>query len=317
MTVHRGKTHEYLGMTLDFHTAGVCKISMPKYTAEILSEAESAMDDCKGTKSSAAPKTLFNVDDDSPKLNKKRSEIYHRLVAKILWATKRARPDTATAISYLMTRVQDSNEDDWHKLTHLVKYIRATKDLDLTLGCSGDNVLRWWIDGSHGVHPNMRGHTGGGLCMGRGYPISQSGKQKLNTRSSTESEIVAVDDMMPTVLWARQFLDEQAHAVKDNLVYQDNQAAILLEKNGRASSSKRTKHINTRYFFITDRMTKKELSVAWCPTEDMTGDFWTKPLQGSSFRRLRDLVMGVVPQELPRTAKTKLKKATTKVKNKK
>ena len=64
-------------------------------------------------------------------------------------------------------------------------------------------------------------------------------------------------------------------------------------------------------------MTKKELSVAWCPTEDMTGDFWTKPLQGSSFRRLRDLVMGVVPQELPRTAKTKLKKATTKVKHKK
>jgi hypothetical protein len=84
--------------------------------------------------------------------------------------------------------------------------------------------------------------------MGLGYPISQSGKQKLNTRSSTESELVAVDDMMPTVLWARQFLVEQQFQVEDNLVYQDNQAAILLEKNGRASSGKRTKHINTRFF---------------------------------------------------------------------
>ena len=126
----------------------------------------------------------------------------------------------------------------------------------LTLGARGDSVLRWWIDGSHRVHPNMRGHTGGGLSMGLGYPISQSGKQKLNTRSSTESELVAVDDMMPTVLWARQFLVEQQFQVEDNLVYQDNQAAILLEKNGRASSGKRTKHINMR--FLKNRQNGKK-----------------------------------------------------------
>jgi hypothetical protein len=78
--------------------------------------------------------------------------------------------------------------------------------------------------------------------------VSQSNKQKLNTRSSTESELVAVDDLMPTVLWTRQFLNEQGFEVVDNIVYQDNQAAILLEKNGRASSGKRTKHINTRFF---------------------------------------------------------------------
>jgi hypothetical protein len=309
MTVHRGKTHEYLGMTLDYNTPGVCEVSMKKYTQEIISEAEKCMDNCKGVKTSAAPKDLFMVDEGSRKLDKVKKELFHSLVAKILFATKRARPDTATAISYLMTRVQESSRDDWKKLAHLIKYLRGTKDLVLKLGASGDSVLRWWIDGSHGVHPNLRGHTGGGLSMGVGYPISQSGKQKLNTRSSTESELVAVDDMMPTVLWARQFLENQSYTLKDNLVYQDNQAAILLEKNGRASSGKRTKHINTRFFFITDRMAKKEVSVAWCPTEDMTGDFWTKPLQGSSFRRMRDQIMGVVPQELPRVSKTKKKKA--------
>jgi hypothetical protein len=307
MTVHRGKVHEYLGMTLDYGTAGVCKVSMPKYTAEILSEAEKVMD-CKGTKSCAAPKDLFCVDSDSPKLDHKRSEFFHSIVAKILFATKRARPDTATAIAYLMTRVQDANEDDWQKLCHLIKYIRETKDLVLTLGAKGDNVLRWWVDGSHTVHPNMRGHTGGGLSMGLGYPVSQSNKQKLNTRSSTESELVAVDDLMPTVLWTRQFLNKQGFEVVDNIVYQDNQAAILLEKNGRASSGKRTKHINTRFFFITDRIGKKEVTVKWCPTEDMTADFWTKPLQGASFRRMRDLIMGVTTQGLPRVSKTKKKK---------
>ena len=141
--------------------------------------------------------------------------------------------------------------------------------------------------------------------MGRGYPIAQSGKQKLNTRSSTESELVGVDNLMPEVLWSRLFLEGQGYGVKDNLVYQDNQAAILLEKNGKSSSGKRTKHINARYFFVTDRIAKGDIAVKWCPTEDMTGDFWTKPLQGSLFRRFRDLIMGVVPQREPRGSKEK------------
>jgi hypothetical protein len=93
-----------------------------------------------------------------------------------------------------------------------------------------------------------------------------------------------------------------------NIVYQDNQAAILLEKNDRASSGKRTKHINTRFFFITDRIGKKEVTVKWCPTEDMTADFWTKPLQGASFRRMRDLIMGVAKQGLPKQRRRKVRR---------
>jgi hypothetical protein len=84
----------------------------------------------------------------------------------------------------------------------------------------------------------MRGHTSGGLSMGRGFPIVTSTKQKLNTRSSTESELVSVDDMMPAICWTRYFLLEQIYEVRENIVYQDNESAILLERNGKASSSK-------------------------------------------------------------------------------
>jgi hypothetical protein len=97
----------------------------------------------------------------------------------------------------------------------------------------------------------------------------KSTKQKLNTRSSTESELVAVDDCMPAICWTRYFLESQVYGVFENILYQDNQSAILLEKNGKASSSKRTKHINIRYFFVTDRISNKELSVEWCPTKQM------------------------------------------------
>jgi hypothetical protein len=52
----------------------------------------------------------------------------------------------------------------------------------------------WYVDASFAVHPSMHRHSGGGLTLGRGFPISVSTKQKLNTRSSTESELVGVDD---------------------------------------------------------------------------------------------------------------------------
>ena len=71
---------------------------------------------------------------------------------------------------------------------------------------------------------------------------------------------------------------------------------MLLEKNGKASSGKRTKHIDIRYFFVTDQIKKKRMSVEWCPTADMIADFWTKPNQGQLFKRNRDLIMGVERQ---------------------
>ena len=78
-----------------------------------------------------------------------------------------------------------------------------------------------------------------------------------------------------------------------NFLLQDNQSSILLERNGRASSGKRTRHINIQYFFITDRVNVKEVEIECCPTKEMVADFMTKPLQGSHFRRLRDLIMGM------------------------
>jgi hypothetical protein len=44
----------------------------------------------------------------------------------------------------------------------------------------------------------------------------------------------------------------QGYYVKDNVLFQDNKSSIILEKNGKASSSKHTKHINIQYFFITN-----------------------------------------------------------------
>jgi hypothetical protein len=275
------------------------------YVQEILNAFDKAEPKGSGTKSSAAPSNLFKVDEDCEKLDETQAIAFHNLVAKTLYATKRARPDTCTAVAFLTTRVREPDKDDWTKLVHLMKYIRGTKALPLILSASGSGILKWWIDASFAVHPNMRGHTGGGLSMGRGFPIVSSTKQKLNTRSSTETELVGVDDCMPAILWTRYFLDSQGYGVRENIVFQDNKSAILMEKNGKASSSKRTKHINIRYYFVTDRISKQDLTVEWCPTGDMIGDYMTKPNQGALFTKFRDQIMGVTRARDPGLGKVK------------
>jgi hypothetical protein len=140
----------------------------------------------------------------------------------------------------------------------------------------------------------MKGHTGGVMTMGMGFPLDKSTKHKLNTHSSTESEVVAVDDLILQILWVHLFLKAQGFAVSNNILYQDNKSAMLLETNGRASSSKRTWHIEIRYYYVADQVAKGDLRVVWCPTDKMIVDFLTKPLQGKAFVKFWGLLMGAV-----------------------
>ena len=82
-------------------------------------------------------------------------------------------------------------------------------------------------------------------------------------------------------------------------MYQDNQSAILLENNGRASSSRQTKHLNIRYFFITDRIKKVELKIEYCPTDDMVANFFIKPLQGKKFIQFSKIIMNLKELNVP------------------
>ena len=141
----------------------------------------------------------------------------------------------------------------------------------------------------------MKGHTGSSFTMGHGMITSGSTKQKLVTRSSTECEVVGVHDVMPQLIWSNMFLKAQGVKVTDTVLYQDNQSAMLLEQNGRLSSTKRTKHMNIRYFHIKDRIQNGELRVEYCPTGDMVADYFSKPVQGSLFKRMRDAIMNIAP----------------------
>jgi hypothetical protein len=82
-----------------------------------------------------------------------------------------------------------------------MKYLRGTRTLLLILSANRTGILKWWVDAAYAVHPNMQGHSGGSLSLGRGFPIVSSTKQKLNTQSSMELEIVGADNFMLAISW--------------------------------------------------------------------------------------------------------------------
>ena len=172
---------------------------------------------------------LFKVDDDAATLDEERKDIFHHIVAKLLFVAKRGRPDLDLTISFLCSRVDKSTEQDWLKLRRLLHYINGTIRLKRFISVDDCKTLRTWVDASYGVHMDIRGHTGGAMSLGSGLIHHKSSKQRLNTKSSTETELVGASDYMPHNAWLKRFLQKQGYELQDNIYYQDNESTMKLE----------------------------------------------------------------------------------------
>ena len=184
------------------------------------------------------------------------------------------------------------NIDDWQKLERVLTYLSCTKDERRIIGINNISVMNTYIDASYAVHPNMRGHTGGVISFGHGIVHSKASKQKINVKSSTECELVGLSEYVPYSLWLGYFLEEQGYKLKSNLIHQDNQSTMKMEVNGRTLCTGNSRHVNIRYFFIKDRVDKGEVDITYYPTGQMLADLFTKPLQGSLFKKFKSVIMG-------------------------
>ena len=289
-TIVRGKKHRYLGMLLDFSYPRKVKIRMDEYVQRMIDEFPVKFDK-NTTQETPAGNDLLDTGRGEELDNEKR-EIFHSFVAKGLFLSKRARIDIHPTVSVLATRVQRPNDSDWKKLIRLIKYLHSTKKWHKTLKADSLRIIKHYVDASFAVHPDFRSHTGSMMTMGDGAMLVKSNKQKLNSRSSTEAELIGVDDAMTMILWTKLFMEAQGYKVEENIIYQDNRSAILLEKNGRKSAGKRSRAINIRYFFVTDHVDKGNVTIEYCPTDQMIADFMTKPLQGQKFKDFRSVLLG-------------------------
>jgi hypothetical protein len=175
---------------------------------------------------------------------------YYHTTAQLLFLSH-VRCDIQTTVAFLTTHIMyQPDKDNWGKLKPVLKYLNSTRFVCLTLFSESFTNIHWYVDVSHQKHDDCKGHTGSLLTFGKGATTSSSTKQKIPSKSSSESEIIALRDKSSDILWKRQFFEAQGYNISTNVVFQDKTSTLSLAKNGYISSSKRTKHIKAIYFFI-------------------------------------------------------------------
>ena len=125
-------------MTLIFKNKSVV-VNMKEYLKEAMEE----LDIEYGRKvTMPAANHLFDVNEHQVKLGEDQKNLFHRITAKLLFVSKRGRPDIQVAISFLTTRVTQPDEDDWKKLLRLMRYIDTSIDLLFTLSIDSFNAIK-------------------------------------------------------------------------------------------------------------------------------------------------------------------------------
>lgn len=284
----RGHRHDYLAMVLDYTSPGVLKLDMTQYVKTMVEDFPLKL---TGTGMFPWSNKLFTVDPKSKKLDDERTSIFHTFVMKGMFLCKRARQDIQPGIAFLSTRTSEPTEQDWAKLVKLMLYLKETQDEVTAMRADDTQTIKWHVDAAFAVHKDYKSHTGATMTLGEGVLCSVSTKQKVMSRSSTEAELVGLDDVISKILWSKLFIEAQGYRVGTTIVYRDNTSAMKLEENGKSSSGKRTRHFNIKYFYITDLIQRKQVQIEYCPTDAMIADYMTKPLVGAKFLQFRDLIM--------------------------
>ncbi len=186
--------HDYLGINIAFLNPDNISFDMIRYITKILNKFPEMI---MGVESTQAADHLFqkHAPFEAHCLPESQAIAYHHTMAQLLFLS-RVYDDIQTAVAFLTTRVKTPDEDDWGKLKRVCKYLNGTGYLKLNLSAESLSIPCWYVDTSHHIHDDYRGHTGAILTFGAGAITSLSNKQKLNTKSSTEYELFALYDKL-------------------------------------------------------------------------------------------------------------------------
>jgi hypothetical protein len=180
--------------------------------------------------------------------------------------------------------VQKPNVSDKVKLERLLKYLNSTLDYTYLLGGKifnedGTIDINCYIDSSHGVHEDFRGQTGIVIKLGDATVYARSAKQKVNTKSSAETELMGVSEKVSQAIWTRWWLEDFGFKVNDLNLFQDNKSTIVMMIAGKPSG-RNARHINVRNFFVKHYIDESIINPVYRNTDELFVDTLTKPIQG-------------------------------------
>ena len=176
----------------------------------------------------------------------------------------------------------------WNELSD--SYLKGTTCLGLLYRSGTEtDALYGYSDSDWGGDCNDYKSTTGYLFLLGGTAVTwKSKKQSCVALSTAEAEYMALSSAAQEAIWMRELNSDLGNPQSQpTLVYEDNQSAIAMTKNPQFHG--RTKHINIKYHYVREQVSKDKICLEYCPTEDMLADALTKGIGPEKFEKLRSL----------------------------
>jgi Reverse transcriptase (RNA-dependent DNA polymerase) len=278
-----GDAKHYLGIDLERDEDGHFKISQSAYIAKIVEAA--GLKDAKPSK--------HPVDTGYYKLEGNELETndeYRKLIGMLLYLSTNSRPDIAASISILSQRVTKPRDVDMTEVKRVIRYLKGTEKMKLALSTNEcDEKVIAYSDSDWAENKNGRKSHSGLFCAVNGGTVMWScRKQDVVALSSAEAEFIALTETCKEVIWINRVAgDLGVKKMMPITIKTDSQSAMAMCENQRFSH--RTKHIDTRYYFVKDLVANGTIKLSYQPTDSNIADMMTKPLGGNKIEHLRQL----------------------------
>jgi len=245
------------------------------------------MDKLKKFPKTPATDNIFVECDYSPKLPNKTE--YLSLIMSMMYLARFTRPDILMPISFLASKCSDPNIDHYSKVLRVLKYLAGTQNVGLVFRSDIPFKPQIFADASHLLYPSGHGQQAMIITNGSAPVATRSVKIQMVTRSSAESELVALEDSSTFALWYTLLLkDLGVELDKPIKILQDNKSTMIMANNGPAF--RRTKHLIGRKTFVKERLENKDIRLRYVPTREMIADLLTKPVNHSTLSYLMKLI---------------------------
>jgi len=206
------------------------------------------------------------------------------------------RPDLCFSVRLISRYMQSPRQSHLNAAKRIMRYLQGTCDFgilipkgnpDTDMKVTAYSYADWCGD------KDDRKSTVGSIFFLEKSPISwRSSKEQVVALSSCEAEYVAACEATCQAVWWNSLIEELKVRLLEKInLFVDNKSAIDLANH--PASHGRSKHIETKYHFIRDQVSKKKVEIAHCRSEMQLSDILTKALKREHFKELRRLI-GVI-----------------------
>jgi len=287
ITMEVNDSHSYLGMQI-IMKKGFAVIDMSHFIERLL---DSSGETNLRKFMSPAGKDIFSVQDKATLLPEPERKMFHTSVAKLLYLSKRSRPDILTAVGFLCTRVTRATVQDRLKLRRVLGYLKRTKQKTLHLKIGDFCQLQANVDAAFASHPDAKSQSGLAIFMGKALLFAASRKQKCVSKSPTDSELIALSDNIQFIELFAEFIAFITNTdIQSPMIFEDCTAVITLVTEG--GGVMRTKHLRVRMELCKQALREGKVKIQYVNTKQMIADGLTKALEGEDFIVFAEHLLG-------------------------